>query len=386
MSTSVLRVIALLMLPGLASAGSFIGLGDLPGGRTDSVAFGISADGTTAVGYGINSVGGSEAFRWTSNDGMVGLGVMSPLGGSIASAASADGSVIVGYDYNLGAFRWTSGGGMTSLWSPTTSIRPTDALGVSADGNVITGIGHTNWPANSQAYRWTSDSGAAGVGDFSVQSVGLGMSADGLVVVGGGATSDPGSAFRWTTGGGMEALGYLPNAASPTSVARGASADGSIVVGASAAASGQWEAFRWSSGGGMAGLGLLPNWIGSYGNAVNYDGSVIVGMVYRSPNGDYEQDAFVWTEVGGIQSLFDVLVANGATGLTGWTLREAYSVSADGMWIAGEGINPLGQREAFVANISPVPIPAAVWLFGSALGLMGAMRRKISIKSTTSAE
>jgi hypothetical protein len=29
-------------------------------------------------------------------------------------------------------------------------------------------------------------------------------------------------------------------------------------------------------------------------------------------------------------------------------------------------------------DISPIPIPSAVWLFGSALGLMGWMRRKVS--------
>lgn len=29
-------------------------------------------------------------------------------------------------------------------------------------------------------------------------------------------------------------------------------------------------------------------------------------------------------------------------------------------------------------DVSVVPIPAAMWLFGSALGLMGVMRRKIS--------
>ena len=31
-----------------------------------------------------------------------------------------------------------------------------------------------------------------------------------------------------------------------------------------------------------------------------------------------------------------------------------------------------------VAGPGVVPVPAAVWLFGSALGLMGVMRRKIS--------
>ncbi len=56
-----------------ASAASFTGLGDLPGGVFESFADGVSGDGSVVVGSG-NSASGAEAFRWTSGGGMVGLG------------------------------------------------------------------------------------------------------------------------------------------------------------------------------------------------------------------------------------------------------------------------------------------------------------------------
>ena len=77
-------------------AGGMVGLGDLPGGEHAIDVIGISADGSTVVGYG-TSDSGQEAFRWTASEGMVML--LRPEGietSCVANAASADGSVIVG--------------------------------------------------------------------------------------------------------------------------------------------------------------------------------------------------------------------------------------------------------------------------------------------------
>src|SRR5215208_1276755 len=93
------------VLLGLASspalAGSFQGLGDLPGGTFQSYANAVSDDGSTVVGFSSSassSASGWEAFRWTSGGGMVGLGDL-PGGTSYSqgSDVSADGSVVVGY-------------------------------------------------------------------------------------------------------------------------------------------------------------------------------------------------------------------------------------------------------------------------------------------------
>lgn len=65
--------------------------------------------------------------------------------------------------------------------------------------------------------------------------------------------------------------------------------------------------------------------------------------------------------------------------MEGWTISgRLIDVSDDAQWVLGRGINPAGKDEAFIANISPIPIPPAVWLFGSALGVMGWMRRKLT--------
>ncbi len=73
---------------------SFQGLGGF-----GSVAQAVSADGSVVVGTGASAFG-TEAFRWTADDGMVGLGDL-PGGGffSAASGMSADGSTVVGNSF-----------------------------------------------------------------------------------------------------------------------------------------------------------------------------------------------------------------------------------------------------------------------------------------------
>ncbi len=62
---------------------SFQGLGDFPGGPTNSCAYGISGDGSPVVGYGW-SESGQEAFRWTASGGMQSLGLFSGGSWSVA--------------------------------------------------------------------------------------------------------------------------------------------------------------------------------------------------------------------------------------------------------------------------------------------------------------
>jgi len=348
-------------------------LGKLPG-HDVSDGFGISADGSVAVGRSIASHGVPyEAYRWTEAEGMIGMGFLPGTTKSISLDVSADGSVIVGGSYNgpNRAFRWTQASGMVSL-----GVLPGDnasyARGVSADGSVVVGFSviFAN-PFPSEAFRWTSGGGMVGLGHLlsssGAQSSAEDVSADGSVVVGYTSSMLGQQAFRWTAARGMVGLGELPGGAT-WSRASGVSADGRVVVGTSpSAAFPNGEAFIWTEETGMVGLGTLgstSSWQ-SEAYAASANGSVVVGL-----SSGY---AFIWDRMHGMRNLRDVLTDECGLDLTGWgTLISATGVSHDGLTIVGRGHGPSpGYSEAFVAV---VPEPATLSLL--ALGGLAMLRRR----------
>jgi probable HAF family extracellular repeat protein len=197
-----------------------------------------------------------------------------------------------------------------------------------------------------------------GLGDLpggSFFSEALAISADGLVVVGRSVGGGPGAELiSWTSGGGMVALGDLPGG-SFSSMGLGVSADGSVIVGQGNSASGP-EAFRWTSEGGMVGLGDLPGGgFFSKANGVSADGSVVVGDAYAADG----PQAFIWDATNGIRKLRDVLANDLGLDLTGWTLHQAWGVSADGLTVVGAGNSPSG-TEAWIATLGSGQDPADI--------------------------
>jgi probable HAF family extracellular repeat protein len=347
----------------------FLGLGDLPGGFYDSVAYGVSADGTTVAGYS-NSAAGMEAFRWTVRDGMVGLGFPR------AFAVSADGSTVVGYRHYSGgteAACWTARGvfglgnlvvaerGTASLRShgsakwdspPLAEHCCAEALATSADGSVIVGAySPDGGERNDVPFRWTPAEGTALLdpqnGDSPLCGEARAVSADGAVIVGAlRGESDGRVAFRWTAQSGIERLGTLPGDA--TSVAHAVSADGRVVVGCSEGIDS--HAFRWTEETGVISLGMLPGGTcNSHAWAASADGSVIVGQSY----GDAGMEAFIWDAAHGMRSVRQVLINDLDMGeiLRGWRLLSATAVSADGSIVAGYGFNRSGNREAWISRL-----------------------------------
>ncbi len=328
---------------------SFQGLGVLSGGN-NSWAYGVSGDGTTVVGCS-QSTPGPQAFRWTADEGMIGLGDLPGGGlyGSSGKRVSADGSVVVGSGHNnqYRAMRWTAAEGMVDLGSPGQSF----AYGVSADGSVI--VGYASGP-----FRWTAEEGMVpleGVSGGNARDV----SADGTVVVGTRPHGALAEAFRWTEETGPVGLGDLPGGAFQ-SFSYAVSADGRAVVGESDSAGGG-EAFRWTPDEGMVGLGFLwleyPGWGLSEAKDTNADGSVVVG--YSVVDLDGTEAAFIWNEQDGMRDLKDVLERECGLNLTGWQLLEAKGVSDDGLTIVGKGISPEGNGEAWKARI---PEPSSLLL------------------------
>ncbi len=137
-------------------------LGSLNGPTGSAWAWGISADGRVVVG---GAGGGTspfvrEAFRWTAEEGMVGLGAApgwtSPNDATWMNAANGDGSVLVGTACSTGtapnqqqAIIWDAAHGIRFLRDvlvndygiDLTGWQLGDANGISDDGLTIVGLG-----------------------------------------------------------------------------------------------------------------------------------------------------------------------------------------------------------------------------------------------------
>ena len=356
------------------NAFEFVPLGDLPGGGIASIPRDISGDGRVVVGESSSSnsapfSNSNEAFRWTRETGIVALGDFS--GGdfdSSANAISIDGSIIVGFGTREDrpyAVRWTEEEGMVSV---DDSSLFAEARGVSDDGSVI--IGHPG-------RRWTEATGAVRlpppVPCCLDGPTAYDLSGDGSWTVG-EDTQLGGSIIplRWLGTDIPEVLVDQSDSRFSETRARGISQDGSVVVGwRIVSARGDLEAYRWTESTGAVLLGLpdgFPNdgTVSSVANGISPDGSTIVGYANGDrvgQKGGFRDHAAIWTEVKEWQLVEDILTANGID-LAGWQLTEAVAASRDGSIIAGEGINPAGFPEGWLAVIVPEPSACATLSLG----------------------
>jgi uncharacterized membrane protein len=351
------------------------------------VAFAISADGTTLVGdsSAIDDpvLRGIQAFRWVD-------GVMTPLAlpsgcpddrstEVSARKVSADGRVILGHAFSFtdpgrcdGDVLWQSGLPMLLGYDGNGCPLELDQGGqvVLGDSGAAFVLCRSFLSNERRLIRWHGNT--ASELDLPIltsddQAAITAVSPDESVFV--GQTEFAGrlgsTAARWTRQG-VTDLGELLCAASrhftECSNATDLSADGSVAVGyadTSPVPYDQNEPFRWEAGV-MRGLGSrfppelrLP---ASTATAVSADGSIVVGFNSGfdvEPGGNYARsyEAFVWDPTHGHRDL-QVLLARAYPVLTeGWTSLGANDISADGRIVVGEGFDPDGHREGWIARL-----------------------------------
>ncbi len=342
----------------------FQGIGVLPGSGDPafSIARAVSANGMVVVGSSSSAIG-VEAFRWTEETGIVGLGSLPSGVGSLAEGVSRDGSVIVGRgassesEPNPQAFRWTSEEGMVGLGDLPGGFFISGASGASGDGAVV--VGGSDAGSDPGGFRWTAETGMVPLGPSCSEvafeaGTATAISDDGLVVAGiGGWCAGGGSrAYRWTEEGGAVGLGVIPF--TDWSRASDVSADGLVVVGWGSDGGISDEAFRWTTQSGMVGLGDLPGGLeDSLAFGTSRDGSIVVGMGCVAGGGIFcsDSDPFIWDIHHGMRNLQEVIEDVYGYDLGSWELNSASGVSADGLVIVGNGGNPDGPAGGWVLRL-----------------------------------
>ncbi len=336
---------------GSASAQTLTWLGTLGGGY--STARGVSEDGSVVVGISPISQGHRRAFRWTAGSGMVSLGVLSQFTHSEAYGVSGDGTRAVGvciYEVPFGssirAFRWESGTGMRDLGSLPGSTENA-ARAVSSNGSVIVGRAAT-YGREFHAFRWTQATGMQDLGTLGGNSSeARGVSGNGSVIVGRSLNHlNEVWAFWWTSTSGMQGLSPL---AACCGEANGVSDNGLVIVGRShSAQTEQWHACMWwwnFSGYSLSDLGTLGG-DESEAHACT-DNQTVVGWSYNSAG---QRRAFRWTPAGGMEDLsvaFAYLLTQGSY------LSYAFDISPNGRFIVGQGYNAqTGRHEAYLLDVA----------------------------------
>jgi uncharacterized membrane protein len=332
----------------------------------------ISDDGSTVVGtqYPVTGPFTVNAVRWRRGEELDILGDFA--GGEHYSEGlgiSGDGSIIVGrgeYDRFVvvdpvfgdfyteekkAAFRWTSDSGLQSLRPYSRETPNSVATAITSDGETIFGVhGYSIYVYGNDSFRWTESEGLQPA-PIPVNDA----SSDGNVLVGIEATSgqSPHYVLRWTPTNGIEQLPIPSGLAFEDAPPLQISGDGNVVWGNRyKVINGSFHDYPyiWTEAGGYVPLlNDMPTGINIKFFDTSENGTMFVGE-HHDFDPPHTWRAIVWSETAGITFLDELLPKLGID-LTGWQLRRATGVSADGSVIVGRGMNPNGQFSSWIVTL-----------------------------------
>lgn len=338
----------------------------IPNTDGDSFVTGVSADGSTLIGWYEPDDGNGESaigFRWTLNDG---LNVFESLGGpwTNPSGINADGTVIIGGSavepgniFSGTGFQWTLSGGM-QLHPDHPGVFAT-VLGdasravVSANGSVQ----YASLGGVAPALRWTATGDVQLLPDYRTPPLGISFvraaTPDGSVAVGSAydVVLDTIRPAMWNADGTLQELsipdGIQLQGAGWRSEAKAISQDAQSVLGLIVTNANAQHAVLWTNDGGVFDLGV----VGGFVRASILDGDV--GVMVGESAGVAMLHTMSVHEGGVSFDLNDYLPTLGID-LSGWVLVGAHGISADGSLIYGHG-RFHGQERWWVATGVPSP-------------------------------
>lgn len=351
---------------------------------------GVLADWGTSKATAINNNGQVVGFASTGDYSTSGLdinhaflwqnGSMSDLGVIGSSSASLN-SFAYGINDNgqiVGTAQIEGGGSNSNAFLYTNSTMQNlnvtgTAYGINNSGQ-IAGAGY-----NNHAFRRNSDGSIQDLGTLSAysgtKSYGRAINAAGQVAaydgsgMGQGATNQ---GFIWTNGT-KQSTGTLGGT---SSTVYGINNAGQVVGSSETSGNLYTRAFLCNNGKKID-LGTLGDT--SQANQINNNGQV-VGLSDGVFDDGSITHAALWTiNADGTVTLTDL---NSLISGSGWSLQEATGINDKGQivgWgMVGEGFD--AQQHAFLLSqeAAPVPLPPAMYMFGSALAGLGFLRRRFN--------
>jgi hypothetical protein len=360
-------------------------------------------------GQVVGTLAGQGAFLWTPTTANGSTGSTTNLGSGSAWAINSGGQV-VGNQTGTG-FLWTPGvangttGATTPLTYPGATTTNTSFFGINDAGRIV---GAYETTAFTHGLEWTptAPNGTSGtfrdLGDLpNATPAGSNVSGAtdinnanqtvGVSVTTNLATNPNFNAVLWQPGTTCGASGTCTNigdlAGGVNNATLHAINDGGVAVGFGSPSSDTGSglpinhAMRWTPNspngatGSLADLGTLSGDVSSNATDINNNG-VIVGYSSTSVSDDPTLSrAVYWTLSEGMIELQSLIATNDPL-LTQFLLARAWGINDQSQIIGFGYLN--GVSHAFLlVEAQPIPVPAAVWLLGSALlGVAGAARRQ----------